>query len=103
MPQSSLMSACFMHSSAQALHIIVVAWSIDIMLSMCMPFGRIIDRIMVLVMSAVFMHMPEHMAMFSPIIIDPAHIVHACSQAEHASIHSSIIAMSMPDAGIVLA
>lgn len=39
------MSACFMHSSAQAVHIVMVACIEAIMLSMCIPLGRIIMRI----------------------------------------------------------
>jgi hypothetical protein len=64
-----------------------------------MPFGRIIIRIIVFEVSAAFMHMFAHIAMPSPIIM-PAQVVQACSHAEQASIHSCIIAMSMPDAGM---
>ena len=58
-----------------------------------MPCIRIIDRIMVLHMSAQFMHDGEQS------IICVEHTVHACSQAEHASMQAcrtvmSIIAMS---------
>lgn len=61
-----------------------------------MPFGRIIIRIIVFAMSAQFVHIPAHMAISADIIMDPAHIVHACSQAEQDSMHSCITAMSMP-------
>lgn len=88
-----------MHSSAQAVHMVMVACIIAIMLAVCMPFGRIIMRIMVLHMSAVFEHMPMHAAMPSP-VIESAHIVHACSHAEQASIHSCIIERSMPCIGM---
>lgn len=54
------MSACFMHSSMQVLHIAMQASSIAAMLIMSMPAGRIIARIMVLHMSAQFMHMVAH-------------------------------------------
>ncbi|MET1051150.1 MAG: hypothetical protein ABWX65_00785 [Mycetocola sp.] len=93
------MSEWLMHSSAHAMHIVIVACSIAIMLSMCMPAGRIIIRIIVFVMSAVFMHMFMHVDMPSPVMV-LAHIVHACSHAEQASIHSCIIVMSMPCMGM---
>lgn len=60
MRQTSLMSACFMHSSIQARHIAAQASSIAIMLAMSVPIGRIIARIIVLHMSAQFMHMVAH-------------------------------------------
>ena len=69
------------------------------MLAMCIPAGRIIIRIIVFVMSAVFMHMFMHIDMPSPIMV-LEHIVHACSHAEQASIHSCIIVMSMPWTGM---
>ena len=61
-----------------------------------MPFGRIIMRIMVFDMSAVFMHIAAHTSIPGAMVIEPAHMVQACSQAEHASMHSCIIAMSIP-------
>lgn len=61
-----------------------------------MPFGRSIMRIMVFAMSAAFWHMLAHIAISGDIAIDPAHIVQACSQAEQASMHSCIIAISIP-------
>ena len=72
-----------------------------IMAAMSMSFigiGRSIIRIMVLHISAQLMHIAEP-DMPSIDIIEPAHIVHACSQAEHASIHRCTIAMSMPAIG----
>jgi hypothetical protein len=60
MRQTSLMSACSVHSSMQARHIAAQASSIAIMLAMLMPIGRIIARIIVLHMSAQFMHMVAH-------------------------------------------
>lgn len=66
--------------------------------SMSIPAGRIIIRIMVLHMSAQFIHV----AMQAAVLGRPceahisAQVVQACSQAEHASIHSCIMAMSMP-------
>jgi len=40
--------------------------------------------------------MPEHIAISGDMDIEPAHIVQACSQAEHASMHSCITVTSMP-------
>lgn len=60
MRQTSLISACFMHSSMQARHMAAQASSIAIMLGMFVPIGRIIARIIVLHMSAQFMHIVAH-------------------------------------------
>jgi hypothetical protein len=68
------------------------------MLFMSTPMGRIIMRIVVLFMSAPFMHMLAHFAMPSP-MEESAQIVQACSAAAQASIQSCIAIMSM-DAGI---
>jgi hypothetical protein len=87
-------------SSAQARHIIDVAWSMDIIAAMSRSFigiGRSIIRIIVLHISAQLMHIAE--PDIPSIDIEPAHIVHACSHAEHASIHRCIRAMSMPAIG----
>lgn len=54
-----------------------------------MPCIRIIERIIVLHMSAQFMHATEHD------IICVEHIVQACSQAAQASIAACIIRMSI--------
>ncbi|HWU46604.1 MAG TPA: hypothetical protein VN133_07610 [Humibacter sp.] len=65
-----------------------------IMLGMSNPLGRIIIRIVVLHTSAQFVHMLMHFTMPSAMPAS-AHIVQACSQAAHASIHSCIAAMSI--------
>lgn len=88
-------------SSAHALHIVDVACSIAIIAAMSRSFigiGRSIMRIIVLHISAQLMHIAEP-DIPSIDVIEPAHIVHACSHAEHASIHRCIIAMSMPAIG----
>ncbi|GAA1141677.1 hypothetical protein GCM10009651_27270 [Microbacterium natoriense] len=82
-----------MHMSMQVWHIAMQASSIDIIDAGVMPCIRIIDRIIVLHMSAQFMHDGAQS------IICVEHTVQACSQAEHASMHAcmtdmSIIAMS---------
>ena len=87
-------------SSAQARHIIAVACSIAIIADMSFSFigmGRSIIRIMVLHMSAQLMHIAE--PPIPSIDMEPAHIVHACSHAEHASMHFCIADMSMPAIG----
>jgi hypothetical protein len=58
------------------------------------PVGRIIIRMVVLHMSAQFMHMLMHLTM-PPDMPASAHIVHACSHAAHASMHSCITDMSI--------
>ena len=60
MRQTSLISACDMHSSMHVLHIAMHASSIAIMLAMSIPIGRIMARIIVLHMSAQFMHIAAH-------------------------------------------
>lgn len=91
-----------MHSSAQAWHIAMHASSIIVMVGIFMPVGRIIIRIMVLHMSAQFMHVAMHLAV--PVMPSAAHmsahVVQACSHAAHASIHSCIVAMSMSGIGV---
>jgi len=78
-----------MHSSMQKRHISMHASSIAIMDAADMPCIRIMDRIIVLHMSAQFMHAGAHD------IICVEHTVHACSQAEQASIQACITDMSM--------
>ena len=87
--QTSLISACSMHSSMQTWHIAMQASSIAIIAAGVIPCIRIIVRIMVLHMSAQFMHAGAHD------IICVEQIVHACSHAEQASIHACITDMSM--------
>ena len=58
------------------------ASSIDIMTAGVIPCMRIIERIIVLHMSAQFMHADEQS------IICVEHTVQACSQAEHASMQA---------------
>jgi hypothetical protein len=70
-------------------HIAMQALSIDIMDAESMPCMRIIDRIIVLHMSAQFMHAGAHD------IICVEHTVQACSHAEHASIHACMSDMSI--------
>ena len=70
-------------------HIAMQASSMDIIDAGVMPCIRIIERIMVLHMSAQFMHAGEQS------IIWVEHTVHACSQAEHASMHACITDMSI--------
>lgn len=78
-----------MHSSMHIWHIAMQASSIDIIAVGVMPCMRIMVRIIVLHMSAQFMHAGAHD------IICVEQIVHACSHAEQASIHACIIDMSM--------
>ena len=78
-----------MHSSMHSWHIAMHALSIDIIVAMSMPCMRIMARIIVLHMSAVFMHAAEHD------IICVEHTVQACSQAEQASIHACMSDMSI--------
>jgi hypothetical protein len=96
----AFMSPIAMQLSAQARHIAEQASSIDIMAFMPISLdgiGRSIMRIMELHISAQL----EHIAMpcMSPMPIEPAHIVQACSAAAQASIHRCITAMSMPTRG----
>jgi len=78
-----------MHSSMHIWHIAMHASSIDIITVGVMPCMRIIERIMVLHMSAQFMHAGAQS------IIWVEHTVHACSQAEQASIQACMTDMSM--------
>jgi len=78
-----------MHSSMQTWHIAMHASSIAIMAAGVMPSMRSIERIMVLHMSAQFMHAGAQS------IIWVEQIVHACSQAEQASIHACMTDMSI--------
>jgi hypothetical protein len=88
-------SVCIMHSAEQALPIATQAIIIACMLIMSMPMGRIIMRIIVVATSAMFMHIDEHFAMSIPMSLS-AHMVAAIAAAEHVSMHSCIIVMSMP-------
>src|SRR5688572_26024367 len=74
-----------MHSE----HIAMQASSIDIMTAGVVPCIRSIVRIIVLHMSAQFMHAGAHD------IICVEHTVHACSQAEQASIQACMSDMSI--------
>ena len=78
-----------MHSSMQVWHIAMHASSIAIIDAGVVPCIRIMARIIVLHMSAQFMHAGAHD------IIWVEHTVHACSQAEQASIHACMSDMSM--------
>jgi hypothetical protein len=70
-------------------HIAMHASSIDIITAGVMPCIRSIDRIIVLHMSAQFMHAGAHD------IICVEQTVHACSHAEQASIHACMSCMSI--------
>jgi hypothetical protein len=70
-------------------HIAMQALSIDIIDAAFIPCMRIIDRIMVLHVSAQFMHAGAHD------IICVEHTVQACSHAEQASMHACMSDMSM--------
>ncbi|WP_311243780.1 hypothetical protein [Microbacterium sp. WCS2018Hpa-23] len=78
-----------MHSSMHVWHMAMQASSIAIIDAGVMPCIRIIERIMVLHMSAQFMQAGEQS------IIWVEHTVHACSQAEHASMHACMTDMSI--------
>jgi hypothetical protein len=73
----------------QSWHMAMHASSIDIITAGVIPCGRIMARIIVLHMSAQFMHAGAHD------IICVEHTVHACSQAEQASIQACMSDMSM--------
>jgi hypothetical protein len=73
----------------QTWHIAMHASSIDIIAAGVIPCIRIMARIMVLHMSAQFMHAGAHD------IICVEHTVHACSQAEQASIQACMSDMSI--------
>ncbi|WP_295014818.1 hypothetical protein, partial [uncultured Microbacterium sp.] len=87
--QTSLISACGMHMSKHIWHIAMHASSIDIMTAGVIPCIRSIVRIMVLHMSAQFMHDGAQS------IICVEQIVQACSQAEHASMQACMSDMSI--------
>lgn len=87
--QTSLWSACSMHSSMQVWHMAMHASSIAIIDAGVIPCMRSIARIIVLHMSAQFMHAGAHD------IICVEHTVHACSHAEQASIHACSTVMSI--------
>jgi hypothetical protein len=79
----------------QTWHIAMHALSIAIIEAGVMPCIRIIERIVVLHMSAQFMHAGEQS------IICVEHTVHACSHAAHASMHACMTDMSIiPMSGI---
>jgi len=89
MRHTSLSSACSMHSSMHIWHIAMHASSIAIIAAGVMPCIRSIARIIVLHMSAQFMHAGAHD------IICVEQIVHACSHAAQASIQACMTAMSI--------
>jgi hypothetical protein len=93
--QTALASAWVMHSSMHTWHMAMQASSIAIIDVRSMPAMRIIDRIIVLHMSAQFMHMGAHDIIW-PSIVCTEQTVHACSQAEQASIQACMRSMSMP-------
>src|SRR6187431_200473 len=78
-----------MHSSMQFWHIAMHASSIDIIAVGVMPCIRIMVRIMVLHMSAQFMHTGAHDIPWVE------HTTQACSHAEQASIQACITDMSI--------
>ena len=92
----SLMSMCISHSAAHAIAMVVQASIIAIVPAISMAAGRIIMRIMVLLMSAMFMHMAPHFSMPAMPIALAAHIVQACSHAALASMRFCMADMSMP-------
>jgi hypothetical protein len=94
-----MVSPCLVHSSAQAAAVVIIAWSIAIIDGVCIAMGRSSMRIVVPAMSAVFMHIDMDMRMSSPIMASE-HMVHACSQAEQASIQRWRASMSMPVMGV---
>jgi hypothetical protein len=83
------------HSAAQAFADIMHACSMVIMPSTSIAAGRSVIRIMVLLMSAQFMHIAAHFSIAATPIELVAHIVHACSQAEQASTKFCMAVMSM--------
>lgn len=87
--QTSLSSACSMHSSMHVWHMAMHASSMAIIDAGVMPCMRIKARIVVLHMSAQFMHAGAHD------IICVEHTVHACSHAEQASIQACSTDMSI--------
>lgn len=89
MRHTSLISACGRHMSSHVAHIAMQASNIAIIDAGVMPCIRSMARIIVLHMSAQFMHAGAQS------IICVEHTAHACSHAEHASIHACISAMSI--------
>lgn len=89
MRHTSLWSACSMHSSMHCWHMAMHASSMAIIVAGVMPCIRSMARIIVLHMSAQFMHAGAHD------IIWVEHTVHACSHAEQASIHACTKDMSI--------
>lgn len=87
--QTSLWSAWALHSSMHVRHMAMQASSMAIIDAGVMPCIRIIARIVVLHMSAQFMHAVAHD------IICVEQTTHACSQAEQASIQACIADMSI--------
>ncbi|MDQ0728341.1 hypothetical protein [Microbacterium sp. W4I20] len=81
-----------MHSSMQTWHIAMQALSIDIIDAGVIPCIRIMDRIIVLHMSAQFMQAGAQSISWVE------QTVHACSQAEHASMQACMTAMSIMSA-----
>lgn len=95
MRQTSLCAACSMHSSMQVWHIAMQASSIAIIDAGVIPCIRIMERIMVPAMSAQFMQTGAQS------IICVEHTVHACSQAEHASMQAWSTDMSSAAMSII--
>lgn len=93
--QVSLISAWLMHSSLQARHIAMQASSIGRITIGSMLIGRISIRIIVVHMSAQLAHIEAQRPMPSMPAIASEHIVHACMQAEHASMQACIAVMSI--------
>jgi len=89
MRHTSLWSACSMHSSMHCWHMAMHASSMATMVAGVIPCIRSIARIIVLHMSAQFMHAGAHD------IIWVEHTVHACSHAEQASIQACSRDMSI--------
>jgi hypothetical protein len=83
------------------MHMVMHASIIAIMLAMSIAIGRMVIRIMVLHMSAQFMHMAMDFSMPVMPIELLAHIVQACSHAAHASMRSCMALMSMPSIAAV--
>ena len=92
----SLISACELHSVIHARHIAIHASSMGIIVSLDMLVGRIIMVIMVEHTSAHMADVEAHRPMPSIPAIASEHIVHACIAAEHASMHSCMLIMSIP-------
>jgi hypothetical protein len=87
--QTSLSSACAMHSSMHIWHVAIVASSIDTVTSRVMPCIRSMQFIIVLHIAAQFMHAGAHG------VISMEHTMDACSHAEQASRQASMTDMSV--------